>query len=72
MSHKGIRQIANVTPVARQQTPFAPNHRLAVLNPRISQCHPELVDRLALRISPPSWLKTVSRPVDTRGPADLA
>jgi hypothetical protein len=26
----------DVTPVAREQPPFAPNHRLAVTNPRIS------------------------------------
>jgi hypothetical protein len=27
---------AGVTPVAREQPPFAPNYRLAVANPRIS------------------------------------
>ena len=36
------------------------------------QCHADGVGWLALRLFMPSWLASLMRPVDVRGPADLA
>lgn len=43
-----------------------------ITNARISQRQAMEVGRLALRISPPSWLESVLRPAYARGPTDLA
>src|SRR6185312_7430053 len=42
------------------------NVPLMSIGTRICQCHSERADWLALRISPPSWLKSVLRPVGTK------
>src|SRR6185312_16565851 len=62
-SHCGAIDYAR--PLDKRSTPIR-KFRPAVTNPRISQCHSERADWLALRISPPSWLKSVLRPVGTK------
>ena len=46
--------------------------RVAMKMTRICQCHADGVGRLAPRLFLPSWLVSLVRLVDVRGPADLA